>query len=294
MDAPPNGTPPYRSNLTIRRSAAFHDQLPLEGLIVSVLAVHTTGIFCRDGCAAPAPKTANTQRFASAADALFAGFRPCLRCRPDVDDSPRAQRGLRRMTLMGRLRRPGRRRAEEGLVRLALVQTPLGPMVAGAVPEGLALLEFADRPMLETQLRTVERRFGARLEPGRTAIHDRLQSELDGYFAGDASSAFTVPLVKPGTPFQERVWDALLAIPVGETASYSEIAARIGQPSAVRAVARANGMNRLALVVPCHRVIASDGSLAGYGGGVWRKAALLDQERGGLGSERALASAWAQ
>lgn len=152
-------------------------------------------------------------------------------------------------------------------------------MVAGVVPEGLALLEFADRPMLETQLRVVERRFGARLEPGRTAIHDQIQAELDAYFAGSGSAAFTVPMARPGTPFQERVWDALLTIPAGETASYAQIAAQIGQPSSVRAVARANGMNRLALVVPCHRVVASDGSLAGYGGGVWRKAALLDQER---------------
>jgi AraC family transcriptional regulator, regulatory protein of adaptative response / methylated-DNA-[protein]-cysteine methyltransferase len=167
-------------------------------------------------------------------------------------------------------------------------------MVAGVVPDGLALLEFADRPMLETQLRVVERRFLAQLEPGRTAIHDRVQRELDAYFAGAASAAFTVPIVKPGTPFQERVWDALLEIPAGETASYSEIAARIGRPSAVRAVARANGMNRLALVVPCHRVIASDGSLAGYGGGVWRKAALLNKERGGVRDQRAFVSAAAQ
>jgi len=246
---------------------------------VSVLAVQTTGIFCRDGCPAPAPKAANTERFASSADALFAGYRPCLRCRPEVGNSPRAQRGARRVGLLGRLRRPARRRAEEGVVRLALVQTPLGPMVAGAVPGRLALLEFADRPMLETQLQIVERRFRAQLEPGRTGVHDRIQSELDGYFGGLEPEAFSVPDARPGTPFQERVWDALLMIPAGETASYAQIAVRIGQPSAVRAVARANGMNRLALVVPCHRVIASDGTLAGYGGGTWRKAALLDRER---------------
>jgi len=151
-------------------------------------------------------------------------------------------------------------------------------MVAGVAPGGLALLEFADRPMLETQLKTVAARFRARLEPGRTAIHDWIQSELDQYFSESGSAPFSVPVVRPGTPFQERVWDALLTIPAGETVSYAEIAARIGQPSAVRAVARANGMNRLALVVPCHRVIASDGQLAGYGGGTWRKAALLDRE----------------
>jgi O-6-methylguanine DNA methyltransferase len=107
-----------------------------------------------------------------------------------------------------------------------------------------------------------------------------LQGELDDYFTHAASHfAFAIPLARPGTPFQERVWDALATIPAGATASYAGVAAQIGQPSAVRAVARANGMNRLALVVPCHRVIASDGSLSGYGGGVWRKAALLAHER---------------
>src|SRR5437870_4408567 len=136
----------------MRQPVPFHDQLPDEGLIVSVLAVRTTGIFCRDGCPAPAPKPTNTERLASSADALFAGYRPCLRCRPVVGDSPRAQRGARRVALLGGLRRRARRRAEEGIVRMALVYTPLGPMVAGVVPQGLALLEFADRPMLETQL----------------------------------------------------------------------------------------------------------------------------------------------
>jgi AraC family transcriptional regulator of adaptative response/methylated-DNA-[protein]-cysteine methyltransferase len=259
---------------------------------VSVLAVRTTGIFCREGCPAPAPKARNTERFASSADALFAGYRPCMRCRPAVGDSPRAQRGARRVALLGRLRRPARRRAQEGVVRLALVYTALGPMVAGVVPRGLCLLEFADRPMLETQLKIVERRFRARLEPGRTRVHDQIQSELGAYFAGSEATTFSVPLARPGTPFQERVWDALLTIPAGETASYAQVAAQIGQPSAVRAVARANGMNRLALVVPCHRVIASDGSLAGYGGGVWRKAALLARERqvaAGLNQESLLA-----
>src|SRR2546423_6499173 len=176
--------------------------------IVSVLAVRTTGIFCRDGCAAPAPQPRNTEHFACAADALFAGYRPCLRCRPEVGETPRDQRAVRRLALTRTLRRPRRRYAEQGVVRLVLIRTPLGPMVAGTVPAGLALLEFADRPMLETQLKIVARRFRARLEPGRTAIHDRIQSELDMYFAAaGGSSAFSVPLARPGTPFQERVWD---------------------------------------------------------------------------------------
>ena len=245
---------------------------------MSVLAVHTTGIFCRDGCAAPAPRAENTERLASAADALFAGYRPCLRCRPEVEDSPRGHRAVRRAELLGRLRRPRRARAAEGILRLALLATPLGPMVAAAAPGGLALLEFADRPMLDTQLAIVGKRFRARLEPGRTALHDRVQEQLDSYFAGERST-FDLPLATPGTRFQEECWDALTTIPFGSTTSYAGLATQVGRPAAVRAVGHANGMNRLALVIPCHRVIGADGSLVGYGGGVWRKAWLLDHER---------------
>jgi O-6-methylguanine DNA methyltransferase len=244
----------------------------------SVLAVRSTGIFCRDGCPARAPRPENTERFVTADDALFAGYRPCLRCRREVGDTPRSQRGARRVALLGRLRRPRRHRAEEGVVRLSLLRTPIGPMVAGVAARGLALLEFADRPMLETQLRIVEKRFRARLAPGRTALHDRLQAELDEYFAG-RRSGFSLPLVHPGTAFQERVWQALGAIPAGRTESYSDLAGDAGHPAAVRAVGHANGMNRLAIVIPCHRVIAADGRLSGYGGGVWRKAWLLAHEQ---------------
>jgi AraC family transcriptional regulator of adaptative response/methylated-DNA-[protein]-cysteine methyltransferase len=242
----------------------------------SVTAVQTTGIFCRNGCSAR-PKPENTLHLESAADALFAGYRPCLRCQRAISDSPRAQRGLRRVALLSQIRRPRRARAVEGLVRLALLGTPLGPMVAGVVPLGLALLEFADRPMLETQLNIVQKRFRARLEPGRTALHDRAQSALEAYFAGEAQ-ALDLPVATPGTPFQEDVWEALRRIPVGGTESYAGLAAELGRPAAVRAVGHANGMNRLALVIPCHRVIASDGGLGGYGGGTWRKAWLLDHE----------------
>jgi AraC family transcriptional regulator, regulatory protein of adaptative response / methylated-DNA-[protein]-cysteine methyltransferase len=245
---------------------------------MSVLAVRTTGIFCRDGCVAPSPRPENTERFASAGDALFAGYRPCLRCRPELDDSPRTQRGVRRRALLGHLRRPRRARPTSDVLRMALLRTPIGPMVAAVGTDGLALLEFTDRPMLETQLKIVERRFHARLEPGRTALHDRTQRQLDAYFAG-AVSRIDVPTVSPGTPFQERCWDALTTIPAGTTTSYLGIAAQVGRPSASRAVGHANGMNRLALVIPCHRVIAADGGLGGYGGGVWRKAWLIDHER---------------
>src|SRR2546430_12016276 len=148
------------------------------------------------------------------------------------------------------------------------MRTLLGPMVSGVAASGLALLEFADRPMLETQLKIVERRFRARLEPGWTALHSRLQRELDAYFGDEAGqTAFTIPVARPGTPFQERVWDALTSIPGGVTTSYAALAAQIGQPSAAKAAARANGMNHLALVGPRHRGIASDGSPSGHGGG---------------------------
>jgi AraC family transcriptional regulator of adaptative response/methylated-DNA-[protein]-cysteine methyltransferase len=93
-----------------------------------------------------------------------------------------------------------------------------------------------------------------------------------------------VPLVAPGTPFEERVWSELRAIPRGETRSYEGLAAALGRPAAARAVGRANGMNRLAIVIPCHRVIGADGSLTGYGGGLWRKQRLLDLEASGAPS----------
>lgn len=152
-------------------------------------------------------------------------------------------------------------------------------MVAAVATGGLALLEFTDRPMLDTQLAIVAKRFrGARLEPGRTALHDRVQEQLDAYFAGERD-AFDLPMATPGTPFQVRCWDALTSIPYGSTTSYAGLAQKVGRPAAVRAVGHANGMNRLALVIPCHRVIGADGSLVGYGGGVWRKGWLLDHER---------------
>jgi O-6-methylguanine DNA methyltransferase len=114
--------------------------------------------------------------------------------------------------------------------------------------------------------------------PGSNAHLDELAAEIEEYFAG-RRLAFDATIVRRGTAFQEAVWDRLLAIPAGETRSYADIAREIGRPSAVRAVARANGDNRLAILVPCHRVIGSDGSPTGYGGGVWRKRWLLAHER---------------
>ncbi len=164
-------------------------------------------------------------------------------------------------------------------VRLAWFRSPIGPLVAGATAEGVCLLEFDDRRMLEGQLNVVARRFEGPVVPGRNAHLDRLDAELDAYFDGSLRS-FSVPLVYPGTPFQSRVWEQLRAIPYGETRSYRDIADRLGDPNAVRAVGRANGLNRIAIVIPCHRVVNKDGRLGGYGGGLHRKQFLLDLEQG--------------
>ena len=139
------------------------------------------------------------------------------------------------------------------------------------------MLEYPDRRMMETQLDTLRRRFGRPLAPGDSPLFARLRGQLDEYFAG-RRRAFDLPLEYPGSPFQRRVWDALLRIPFGETRTYAELARDIGAPGAARAVGSANGANRLAIVIPCHRVIAADGGLGGYGGGLWRKLRLLETE----------------
>ena len=176
---------------------------------------------------------------------------------------------------------PGRSRNAECIV-ISWIETPLGPMLAGANAKGVCLLEFTDRRMLEAQLTTVGRRFGCAVVPGRHEHLDRLKDELTRYFAGTLKQ-FTVPLIFPGTPFQHRVWEALLGIPFGETRSYEDIARAVDSPDAVRAVGRANGMNRIAIVIPCHRVVNKSGQLGGYGGGLRRKLFLLNLERTGSG-----------
>jgi AraC family transcriptional regulator of adaptative response/methylated-DNA-[protein]-cysteine methyltransferase len=163
-------------------------------------------------------------------------------------------------------------------VFLSWLRSPLGPLVAGATADGVCLLEFSDRRMLEAQLATVQRLFDAPVVPGSNQHLETLRGELASYFAGSLKS-FSVPLTYPGTAFQQRVWEQLLAIPYGETRSYQELAAAVGAPRAVRAVGRTNGLNRIAILIPCHRVVNKNGALGGYGGGLRRKQYLLDLER---------------
>jgi AraC family transcriptional regulator of adaptative response/methylated-DNA-[protein]-cysteine methyltransferase len=156
--------------------------------------------------------------------------------------------------------------------------TPIGPVVAVADHVVLYLLEYADRSGLDGQFERLRRRADAGIVPGLTSVIDQIQGELLRYFEGRLTK-FETKLARLGTPFQQSAWDALTAIPAGSTRSYGEIARVVGRASAVRAVAQANGANPFAIVVPCHRVVAADGKLGGYGGGVWRKQWLLEHER---------------
>ncbi len=319
-------------------------------------AIRTTGIFCRPACTARKPHPENVEYYSSAKEALVAGYRPCLRCRPlepegaappwiesllerveedpskrwkDADlrsaniDPARVRRwflrhhGLtfqayqraRRLGLaLGRIRQgekwegvgythgfesasgfhdafsrtfdTGPNRAGElAPVVTTRILTPLGPMVAGATSEGICLLEFADRTMLETQLARVRKGFGRPTVPGSNSHLEQLATELDKYFTG-ALTDFQVPLLLKGTPFQMLAWNQLRSIPYGTTISYDQQARAMERAGAQRAVGKANGDNRIAIIVPCHRVVRQNGDLCGYGGGLWRKKFLLDLEKG--------------
>ncbi len=167
---------------------------------------------------------------------------------------------------------------QANLIHLTRIPSPLGPMVIATSDSALCLLEFADRRMLETQLQRLQKHFNAVLTPGENDLTREVHAQLEQYFAGRRRQ-FDLPLEMPGTEFQQQVWQQLLTIPHGTTRSYAEQAQRIGRPAAVRAVGRANGDNRISIIVPCHRVVGADGKLTGYGGGLWRKKRLLELEQ---------------
>lgn len=167
---------------------------------------------------------------------------------------------------------------ESLIVYLNRISTPLGPMLVGASEKYLCLLEFTDRRMLETQLKRLTRKMNCAFVPGSNSITEEVNLQIREYFAGRLKK-FSAPIATPGTSFQQAVWRQLTKIPYGQTRSYGEQAKAIAQPRAVRAVARANGDNRIAIIIPCHRVIGANGNLCGYGGGLWRKKYLLNLER---------------
>lgn len=158
------------------------------------------------------------------------------------------------------------------------IESPIGRLELGATDRGVCLLEFGDRRSLPTALTALERRFSRPVVPGTNAHLDELQKQLTKYFAGTLRQ-FSVTLDIGGTAFQQQVWRRLEQIEYGATMSYGELANAISRPGAQRAVGRANGSNHVAIVIPCHRVVQSNGELRGYGGGLWRKKFLLDLER---------------
>lgn len=162
---------------------------------------------------------------------------------------------------------------------LIWVDSPIGKLICGATAEAVVLLEFTDDSPRKTIIEKLSQRFRQPVSEAANPHLMLLEMELAGYFAGIVQR-FNVPLNYTGSPFQRRVWEELLNIPYGETRSYQDIADAVGMPNATRAVGHANGQNGLAILIPCHRVVNSDGTLGGYGGGQWRKRYLLDTEQG--------------
>ncbi|QNL48199.1 bifunctional transcriptional activator/DNA repair protein Ada [Olivibacter sp. SDN3] len=163
------------------------------------------------------------------------------------------------------------------IIDLKRIETKLGTMIACAVEEGVCLLEFTDRKMLETELKALAKSMEATIVQGENKHFPMLETQLEEYFEGERRT-FDIPLCLTGTKFQQEVWRTLQTIPYGKTRTYKEQALALQKPLGVRAVAMANGMNKLAIVIPCHRVIGSGGQLTGYGGGLWRKQFLLQLE----------------
>lgn len=164
------------------------------------------------------------------------------------------------------------------IVNLTRIDTDLGTMIACASEHGVCLLEFSDRKMLETELKQIEKKYKSKIVQGSNKYLDLLKNELDLYFQGKLKK-FTVTLDLVGTSFQKKVWNELIQIEYGEITTYKKQAKKLDVESAIRAVANANGMNKISIIIPCHRVIGTNGSLVGYGGGLWRKKKLLELEQ---------------
>ncbi|MGJ8615451.1 MAG: bifunctional transcriptional activator/DNA repair enzyme AdaA [Sulfitobacter sp.] len=174
---------------------------------------------------------------------------------------------------------PPGRFANDALLRADWIDTKLGVMIAVSDAHALHLLEFTERKALPAELKRLYAHAKGSLGFGRFAATDQIEAEMDA-FLDLRRDRFDTPLAPLGTPFTKQVWRALRDIPAGQTRSYSDVARAMGRPDATRAVARANGANPIAVVIPCHRVLAADGALTGYGGGLWRKQALIELERG--------------
>ncbi|MEP5732298.1 MAG: trifunctional transcriptional activator/DNA repair protein Ada/methylated-DNA--[protein]-cysteine S-methyltransferase [Sulfitobacter sp.] len=173
---------------------------------------------------------------------------------------------------------PGRF-VKDAMLRADWIETPLGPMIAVSDAHALHLLEFAERRALPDELKRLYAFAKGSVGFGRFAPTDQIEREMAEFMA-QRSEVFETRLAPLGSPFTQAVWDMLRCIPAGQTRSYGQVAQMMGRPDATRAVARANGANPIAIVIPCHRVLGADGALTGYGGGLWRKQALIELERG--------------
>lgn len=319
------------------------------------VGVVTTEVFCRLTCPARKPKFENCKFYATVAECIEAGFRPCKRCCPlqpmasadptieallaaldkrpeyrwsedDIErmgyDLSTVRRSFKRQFGMTFLHMARQRRLRSGFESLSVgekiveaqvtasfesasafrsaftqilgrapgkldknpilfadwITTPLGDMITICSESHLHLLEFIERKALKTEVKKLDEQFRGKLGVGKTAPGQQVKVELAAFFNGESAN-FNTPLQFHGPPFTQAVWKELVKIPPGTTCSYSEIAKRINRPTSVRAVARANGANQIALIVPCHRVLGADGSLTGYGGGLWRKQKLLEIEQ---------------
>lgn len=168
--------------------------------------------------------------------------------------------------------------SSQNIILINRISTPLGPMFICATENGICLLEFTDRKMLETEFKELRRLLNAEILIGENQHIKQAKKELTEYFNGKRNR-FEVQLHTPGTDFQNQVWEALKGVPFGTTSTYQNQAIKLNKPKAVRAVASANGFNRISIIVPCHRIIGKDGNLTGYGGGIERKKWLINFER---------------
>lgn len=335
------------------KKAVYNNDSTYDGIFY--VAVKSTSIFCKPSCNARKPLEKNIEFFGAAKEALFAGYRPCKRCKPldqngskpewvdklfglveqsgikkihDEDirnlgiEPARARRyflknygitfhaycrSKRLGESLSQIREggkiddavftngyeshsgfrdaftklfgapPGKAKDKDCIVT-SMIDSPLGHIILAASADGLCMCEFTDRRMLEFQIKSLRKYFNAAIVPGSNRHIEQAKLELKAYFDGNLEK-FKVKLIFPGTPFQQKVWSELQQITYGKTISYEELADRTGHPGACRAVGTANGMNRIGIIIPCHRVVNKGGKLGGYGGGLWRKQWLLELEK---------------
>ncbi|MFC4632290.1 bifunctional transcriptional activator/DNA repair enzyme AdaA [Dokdonia ponticola] len=167
---------------------------------------------------------------------------------------------------------------DRNIILINRLTTPLGPMFVCATDNGICLLEFVDRRMLETEFKDLQKLVNANIISGENEHIKQVKKEIEDYFEGTRKT-FEVSLDTPGTDFQKTAWNALQTIAYGTTTTYQQQAKKIQNPKAIRAVASANGHNRVSIIIPCHRVIGKDGEMTGYGGGIERKRWLIEHEK---------------